>query len=235
MSEITREQFAQAVTATLRTVRHLHRELAKVYDELRDALEIEPSMLRQIVSPTDLKNRVRGEMKRPGLSEVYTAMFAESLDGDEGEEEDADDSEKPSRNVLTLQPDQPVLAVKIMLLDNRSDTGSEPQILYTVLTDWRVGQHGDRPKEIKVRRYMTRRIPNIVDPGLVETTRSSVRTRASVLGGKGQGNRSLYCRVAAPVQSVAIYTLDGAQAVEKLAADILNLWQRVTSTHSTET
>ena len=57
-----------------------------------------------------------------------------------------------------------------------------------------------------------------------------LHTNAVVLG-RGAGGpksveRKLSARVLGPIQSVKLYDLDGADAVEQLAADMKTFWQR---------
>ena len=232
MADITREQFAEAVSAAMKTVKHLQRELAKLYESLRDELGTGAEPLRELISPTGLRVRVRGDNKRPGLSAEYSSLFVSRESADVESETDSDtydESEGSDSKAVVLVATRPVLAMRIVLTDDSDTDSFEPQILYAILDDWGVGESDKKPQTddvLQLRRYMTRRIPQVLNAG--DEPPKRLRTTAAVIG-RRKGDRRLTCNLRTPVASVPIFELDGLAAVEQFAADVKAVWTRASA------
>ena len=147
MSDITRENFASAVAATISSVHHLYREVARLIEELREALGEEPGALIRVRGSADGKSRLnpRGFVIRDAYGVLFKpAVSDEEVDAAEDDEEDADAESDDSGRGGTGRPvelvaDQPLMAVRVMLYDPRKRDDIEPQIQFGVMSDWRVG------------------------------------------------------------------------------------------------
>ena len=147
MSDITREEFASAVAATISSVHHLYREVTRLIEGLRDALSEEPGALIPVRGSAVGKSRLNPA--RFVVRDAYGALFKpvvsdEEVDAAEDDEEesdaDADDGgQGRTRRPVELVADLPLLAVRMVLYDPRKQDGIEPQIQFGVMSDWRVG------------------------------------------------------------------------------------------------
>jgi len=234
MADITREQFAEAVNAAMKTVKHLQRELAKLYESLRDELGAGDDPLRELVSPTGLRVRAHGDNKRPGLSAEYGCLLVSHNSTDAEDENDSevdDESEASDSKAVVFAASEPVLAMRIVLTnDNDSDSDPfEPQIVFAILGNWGVGKSDVKSQAdevLQLRRYMARRIPRILTPG--DEAAKRLRTAAAVIG-RRKGDRRLTCTLRTAVQSVPIFELDDLSAVERFAGDVKSLWSQQSS------
>ena len=148
MSDITREEFASAVAATISSVHHLYREVTRLIEGLRDALSEEPGALIPVRGSAVGKSRLNPA--RFVVRDAYGALFKpvvsdEEVDAAEDDEEesdaDADDGgQGRTRRPVELVADLPLLAVRMVLYDPRKQDGIEPQIQFGVMSDWRVGR-----------------------------------------------------------------------------------------------
>ena len=169
MSDITREGFASAVAATIASVHHLYREVARLNVELREALSEEPGALISVRGSSFGKSGLNPT--RVVIRDAYGVLFKpvvsdEEMDTAEDDEEEPDtetDSGGTRSRPVELVADQPLLAVRVVLYDPRRlgrDDEVEPQIQFGVMSDWRVGggetTEGER---FILRRSMLRQVP----------------------------------------------------------------------------
>jgi len=237
MADITREQFSEAVNAAMRTIKHLQRELAKLYESLRDELGAGDDALRELIPPTGLRVRADGDSKRPGLSAEYGILFVsrEGVDVEGDTDSDADDeSEASDSKAVVFTATKPLLAMRILLTNESDSDPVEPQILYAILGDWGVGESDKKPRAdevLQLRRYMARRIPQLLTIG--DGPAKRLRTRASVIG-RRKGDRRLTCTLLTEVTSVPIFELDDLAAVENFSGNVKKLWAQTAALSYTE-
>ena len=98
MSDITREEFASAVAATISSVHHLYREVARLIEGLRDALSEEPGALIPVRGSAIGKSRLNptGFVVRDAYGVLFKSVVSdEEVDAaeDDDEESDADSDE----------------------------------------------------------------------------------------------------------------------------------------------
>ena len=180
MTDLTREQFATAVEATVSSIYHLYREVDRLIVGLREALSEPPEPLVPI--PATLSKAGR-DPARLTVRNEYGALFwppsrdeedvdEEDEDLEEGEEEgDEEVSTSPKKHhPAEIVADQSVLAVRVVLYDPREPKGFEPQLLFAVMDDWRVGtKEPAAGARLTLARYMMRRIPRALGPGASRT------------------------------------------------------------------
>lgn len=242
MDEITREQFASAVSAAISSVHHLYREVDRLIAGLRDTLAEEPSPLTSIRGTLGKAGRDPGRLV---MRNEYGALFkpaaqdedeGEEDDEDEGEEEadeDAEDAAHRAKSSKARTPDiaadQPLLAMRIGLYDASKPDAFEPQIEYAVMSDWAIGnatavRPGDR---FLLQRYMLRRIPRALatSAGVPKGGRLVTRSAARRVAGRKKGeDRRLSCRLPCGVEIVPLYSLNSAEKLDGLAHSMKAMW-----------
>jgi hypothetical protein len=130
---------------------------------------------------------------------LYRADDSESdedIDEEAGLDDDLDADEKPDMprkkaRMIELDPQQPLLPVRMLLYDHRRPDEFEPQILYTVLGEWRCGPKLPVPKEgelFRMKRSMAKRIVRAINHRTDTPVGDRLATRAAVLG-RGGGTR----------------------------------------------
>jgi len=224
MEPMTAGDFAAAVHAAVEGVRHLYRELNRLNLALVEALEAEPSSLSSLLG--------RGKAEKEGRTTVrdwYGQLFRSAdlededlAEDDDDAEDDAEDDSTKDGVLVTLDPDQPLLGVKLIVYDAPRGAEFQPQIAYAVLRDWGIGKAGqkiDAPFEVK--RAMLKKLPRSIDTG-----GEPKRIVSAVRVGKGgkKGDRRLSFKVAGAVQSKPLFDLSGPDSVLSLAAAMKEHW-----------
>ena len=190
MSDITREGFTSAVAATIASVHHLYREVARLNVELREALSEEPSALISVRGSSFGKPRVNPT--RFVIRDAYGVLFKpvvsdEEMDTAEDDEEEPDtetDSGGTRSRPVELVADQPLLAVRVVLYDPRKlgrDDEVEPQIQFSVMFDWKVdSDEATDGQQFTLDRSMLRRVPLSLGAGVGTGHASRLQINASV-------------------------------------------------------
>ena len=239
MKDVTPEQFAESVRAAIGTVTHFYGQIDRLNAALREELTSDPDRFSVLGGiPPQPGRRQDSRVIRCDYGTLYHVDAAEGDDDVEEEELDDDletgeESERPRRQsrVIELLPDQLVLAVRTLLFQPRRPEELEPQIIYTVLTDWRCSSQESASKArgaFRIKRYMAARVLRAINPLADTPVGGRITTKATVMGGSRASQRSpdraLSMRLAALIRPVRLYDLDGSGAVEKLAADIKAYW-----------
>ena len=244
MSDITREGFASAVAATIASVHHLYREVARLNVELREALSEEPGALISVRGSSFGKPRVNPT--RFVIRDAYGVLFKpvvsdEEMDTAEDDEEEPDtetDSGGTRSHPVELMADQPLLAVRVVLYDPRKlgrDDEVEPQILFGVMSDWKVDSDEAKTEQFTLDRSMLRRVPLSLRAGGGTGHASRLQTNASVksvkhvVGAKHKKikkNRKLSCQLPVGVETEPLYSLDSPEELNKLVGRIRTMWAK---------
>jgi hypothetical protein len=237
MSEITREQFATAVSATLESVHHLYREVHRLLVGLREGLAELPDALAFVGGATGRSSRDQGRLV---LRNEYSLLFKESVDDHEEPEDEDDesddiddegDSAQPTRRKrppAVIAGSDVMLAVGIASYDPRQADSFEPHVAYAAMSGWSVG---GRPAadaaRLSVPRYMLKRIPKVImEPGLAAGTR--VQTSATVKSAEGvrrSADRRLGCSLPSGVETFRLYELDSTTALQRLVHSMKDMWR----------
>ena len=241
MSDTTREEFASAVAATISSVQHLYREVARLIEDLRDALGEEPGALIRVRGSADGKSRLnpRGFVIRDAYGVLFKpAVSDEEVDAAEDDEEDADAESDDSGRGGTGRPvelvaDQPLMAVRVVLYDPRKRDDIEPQIQFGVMSDWRVGSgEATEGQRFILDRAMLRRVPLSLGAAVGSGQTRRLQTDATVkrVEGtkhkKGSRDRNLSYQLPVGVETEPLYSLDSAEELRKLAARVRAMWAK---------
>src|SRR5215471_15261425 len=103
MASVGRRRFAEAVTTTFETVRHLFRTIDRLNVDLRNALEAPPTPLRSAGGTSVGKTSGRRDDERQVIRAWYGRLHAPGLsrndepDDDDSPEEDVDADGEPRR------------------------------------------------------------------------------------------------------------------------------------------
>ena len=239
MQQTTRTEFADAVGAAIAGVRHFYREVDRLVAGIRDALRSEPEPLKVMRGSTG-KGSSAKQHGRVVLRDEYAILFEPDAEQDEAladDPEDDDDEEgdepedepqggKRKSAPIELEPDQPLLALRLSLSTPQPVPGFEPSLQYAVLGDWWVS--GVRPDDAFVlKRYMLRRIPVILGHAGDQAKRIKTRARVSGKGKGSKGDRFVSCRILGGVHAVALYDLDEPKALDALAIRMKEHWHNV--------
>ena len=243
MSDITREEFASAVAATITSVHHLYREVARLNVGLREALSEGADALVPVrgsstvgksgFNPTRLIVRdAYGVLFKPVVSDEEVDAV-EDEDDDEELDTEADAGGTSSR--VELVADQPFLAVRVVLYDLRQPDGVEPQIQFGVMSDWKVGSdEATEGQQLTLARNMLKRVPLSLGAGVGTGHASRLQTNASVkyvggVGGakhkKSKGHK-LNCRLPGGVETEPLYSLDSPEELSKLVGRVRTMWAK---------
>jgi len=243
MEGISRTEFAEAVGAAIASVRHFYREVDRLVAGLREHLREEPDPLKVVRGSTG-KGSSAKQHGRVVLRDEYSILFEpepdteESLVADGGDEnddeddenddvEDAENTSKRRSTPVELDPDQPLLALRLGLSTPNALPGFEPSLQYAVLGDWWVS--GEKPPDsFPVKRYMLRRIPVALGKVTDDSKRVPTAARISGKGKAKRGDRRISCRILGGLQTVALYDLDDPKALDELAVTLKKHWQTVT-------
>ena len=240
MNKITREEFASAVAATITSVHHLYREVARLNVELREALSEEPSALVSVRGSSFGKPKV--DPTRFVIRDAYGVLFKpvvsdEEMDAAEDDEEEPDpevDSGGTRDSPVKLVADQPLLAVRVVLYDPRKlDGGIEPQIQFGVMSDWKVdSDEATDGQQFTLSQDMLRRVPLSLGAGVgTDHAGRRIQTNASVklVGAKHKKikkNRKLSCQLPLGVKTEPLYSLDSPEEFNKLTGRIRTMWAK---------
>ena len=235
MEGISREQFAESVAAAIGSVRHFYREVDRLVAALKEALlDGDPEL--KVVRGSAGKGSSSKQHGRVVLRDEFSLLFqphvedddefnTESGDDEDDSEEDEGADEEPKRKSrpAELDPEQPLLALRVSLSTAQPVQGFEPSLQYAVLGDWQVS--GVKPSEtFALKRYMLRRIPMAL--GKVTDPERRVETQARAAGRrKGKGDGRISFRILGGIQTVALYDLDEPQASDDLAVRMKGHWQ----------
>jgi hypothetical protein len=250
MSDLTREQFQAAVAAAIAGVEQLYREVDLLIARLREELAEEPEPL--MLKRGTLGKAGKEESKRVVVRYEYGALFEPAADDDDLDEdddlddEDGDEDEdieqaagskaqrKRGKGRHEITASQPLLAVRIAMFDPRKRASFEPQIQFAVMSEWALGDTPVQPEDrFTLQAYMLRRIARALADRAGVASGARIRTSAAARGGTGlqKGkSRKLSCSLPAGVQTVPLYSIDTAQALESLAEQMKQMWISVTGT-----
>lgn len=236
MAQLTREDFASAVSATLSSVHHLYREIHRLVGALREGLAESPDTLVFFGGTAARSGRDQGRLV---VRNDYTMLFKPLDDAEDMEDEDDDgsddvdeDSEPGSRRrrpPATISSRDVLLAVAISVHDPRGTGSFEPHLSYAALDQWSVGSRpASRESDFVISRRMLTRIPKVIlaaglEAGMQVQTTASVKSE----GRRGSADRRLSCVLSAGVKSEPLYALDDAAALEKVVQDAKAIWRRV--------
>lgn len=238
MSDITREQFAEAVAAAISSVHHLYREVYRLMSGLRDDLaDAEPSF--RVMRGSLLKGG--RDHTRLVIRNEYGALFApmgteveeaddedeDAMDDAEGGDDETDDADEKRKGPAEIAADQALLVVRIAMFEPRKTAAFEPEVQYAVLDQWSLGNRPRRQDDkFVLPTYMLRRIPKALAHagGLAEGERLATHAAPRKLKGAGKHERHLTCRLARGVTSVPLYTLETAESLEELTSRMRAMW-----------
>ena len=239
MENISPEQFAESVKTAIGTVTHFYSQIDRLNSSLNEALTSDEdgfSILGGI--PPQPGRRKDARVIRYDYGFLFSGDNASDGDLDEEDLDDVlgadDELDKPKRRkrFVEIFPDQPVLVLHTVLYDPKRSDQLEPTILYAALNEWRCGTKQTKSKEdeaFRLRRYMSWRVIRAINHRTNASAGGRISTRAIVTG-RGRGGPKnpeleLSARLLAPIESAALYNLDGSGAIEKLADKIKAYWQ----------
>lgn len=241
MNNFTAKEFAESVRTAIGTVNHLCIQVDRLNASLREALTSEPNALTILCRIQSSQGKHRQDF-RVIRFDHGVLLQADAADGDEDidDEDDLDDeldtggnSEASSRKkrIVEFSSNQPLLAVRTLLYDYKKPDDLEPQIIYAVLGDWRVGDKPAKSKPgdlLSLKYHMANRIQRAIDQRTSVSPGNRIRTTAIVIGKGRSGTRNperkLSAQLIGPIKSIRLHDLDGAGAVEQLAVDIKAHW-----------
>ena len=241
MSDITREGFASAVAATIASVHHLYREVARLNVELREALSEEPGALISVRGSSFGKSGLNPT--RVVIRDAYGVLFKpvvsdEEMDTAEDDEEEPDtetDSGGTRSRPVELVADQPLLAVRVVLYDPRRlgrDDEVEPQIQFGVMSDWRVGGgETTEGQRVILRRSMLRQVPLSLGAAVGSGQTRRFQTNAGVKRVEGTKRKKgrdskLSYQLPVGVETEPLYSLDSPEELNKLVGRIRAMWAK---------
>jgi hypothetical protein len=248
MADITREQFATAVSTAITSVRHLYREIDRLIVGLRDELAAPPLPLEPIRNTFGKGfGKGSGEQARLVMRNDAGALFgpatrddeADDDDEEEGSPDDGDTEEeehsgrRKRRPPVELAAKQPLLAVRIVIYDPLKPDALEPQLQYGVMTEWTLGNTRFAPDETYLlATSMLRRVPVALGPhaGLSKDVR--VVTRANVKKvnpPRKSPEKLLACRLPVGVQAEPLYALNSADELRTVVERMKHMWKQVAS------
>jgi hypothetical protein len=238
---ITREEFASAVGSTISSVYHLYREIDRLITGLRERLTEEPDSLPFLVG---VFSKAGSSKTRRVIRNEYGGLFTpkagEDVDGDEDEDEIEDDGDEPEVELnhkpqkgtpAQLGAEQALLAVRIVLVDPQRHESFQPQVQYAVMNHWSAGNKPWDPKEVfeLSKLSVLKRIPKAL-AGADPTKGSKLMTKATVKsapGAKGVDGRQLCCVLPVGLNTIPLYDLDSADALDELAKSMKLMWNSV--------
>jgi hypothetical protein len=241
MASVGRRRFAEAVTETFETVRHLFRAIDRLNVDLRDALKAPPTALQPIGGTSVGRVAGRRDDDRQVIRAWYGRLHAPDLrTGDEPEEDEppGDDPEEDGeprhsrrRPPLPLSCDDRLLALKLVLFE-AGKPRFEPVVRYAVIGGWVVkgrSESGYRPERFTIPRNMLRRLLRplspAVDGGEYIPTDAKARLPKAGRVGKGKGANRLSYRCYGGIQEMPLYGLDSPQAIVSLASSMKRHWR----------
>ena len=161
----------------------------------------------------------------------YGALFApiigEDDDGDEDEAEEELNHKSRKGTPAQIAAKQALLAVRIVLVDPQKRNSFEPHVQYAVMNHWSVGNKPWDSKEVfEVRKSILKRVPRALG-GSDLTKGSKLTTKATVNsspGAKRVDGRQLCCLLPVGAETIPLYDLDSADALDKLADSMKLMW-----------
>ena len=240
MSDTTREEFASAVAATISSVQHLYREVARLIEELREALREEPGAFISVRGSADGKSRLNptgfvirdayGVLFKPVVSDEE--VDAAEDDEDESDAESDDGGQGGTSSLVELVADQPLMADRVVLHDPRKQDGIEPQIQFGVMSDWRVGSdEATEGQRFILDRPMLRRVPLSLGAAVGAGPARRLQTNAAVKRIEGtkrkkRRDRQLSYQLPVGVETEPLYSLDSPEELRKLAGRVRAMWAK---------
>lgn len=246
MSDLTAEQFQLAVAAAIEGVENLYRQVDLLIAKLREQLAEDPDPLALIRGT--LGKSGKEDSKRVVVRYEYGALFEpatedeEDLDDeddedDDSEDEDVDDSvasksqKKRKGRRHEIVAGQPLLAVRIGMFDPRKRTSFAPEVQFAVMSGWALGDSTSQADDrFTLQSYMLRRVTRALADrtGMPSGTRIKTSAAARSISGTSKGkSRKLTCALPAGVEAVPLYSINNAEALEKLADRIKAMWSSV--------
>lgn len=228
---ISRDEFRDAVAATIASVHHFYREVGRLYASLRDTLQAEPNPL---VAVGGLAARASRTGERANVRNWFGELFEPSLDdGDPTDEEfdaDDEDEEAPKKKgaPVVLDSSRSLLVVKLKLYDPSAKAASEPELQYAVIGDWSRGmiqaKSGQDPP-LEMVAHMLRRVVRAFEAS-TQQKGQRVTTKAMVKAKKGAKSvdRQVSYRVLTDPQSIALFELDSSGALDRVGREIQDHW-----------
>lgn len=247
MSDLTAQQFQEAVAAAIEGVENLYRQVDLLIAKLREQLAEEPDPLK-LVRGT-LGKSGKEDSKRVVVRYEYGALFEpatgddEDLDDeddvvdDDAEDEDVDDSVgskskgKHKGGGHEIVAGQPLLAVRIGMFDPRKRASFTPEVQFAVMSDWALGDSAAQPDDrFRLQSYMLRRVARALADRTGAPKASRIKTNAAARSTSGASkgkSRKLSCALPAGVEAFPLYSINNAEALETLADRIKAMWSSV--------
>ena len=126
---------------------------------------------------------------------------------------------------------QPLLAVRIGMFDPRKRASFVPEVQFAVMSDWALGDSTSQVDDrFSLQSYMLRRVSRALADrsGTPSGTRIKTSAAARSIAGATKGkSRKLTCALPAGVEAVPLYSINNAEALEKLADRIKAMWSSV--------
>jgi hypothetical protein len=246
MSDLTAEQFQLAVAAAIEGVENLYRQVDLLIAKLREQLAEDPEPLTLIRGT--LGKSGKEDSKRVVVRYEYGALFSpatddeEDLDDEDDEDDDPEDEDVDEAVASTskgtrkggryeIVAGQPLLAVRIGMFDPRKRTSFAPEVQFAVMSDWGLGDSTSQADDrVSLQSYMLRRVTRALADrtGMPSGTRVKTSAAARSIAGASKGkSRKLTCALPAGVEAVPLYSINNAEALEKLADRIKAMWSAV--------
>lgn len=231
----TAVEFADAVASTIQGVTRLYRELDQLHESLLDALGTDPDPFRFLLgTPLDPSNR--DELDRRIRDQYHVLLEpgapdedALGVDDDNADDNGVSKNERRMRHKATFEPETPYLAISVILYDPVRPV-QEPHIRYMVLHDWAAGaSKSPRDGGITVMRPVGIRMLRKMDLSDDHDPKRRIMTAAKAQGRGGrQAETVVSVRLPLPPRTVPIYSLEGIEAIDRLAQDIKAYWREAT-------
>ena len=238
-SNTPQEQFASAVASAISSVHHLYREVDRLMSGLYDRLAEEPDSLIRVTGTIAKGQR---DQTRMVIRNEFGALFSPTVIGEDASEDEEEELDEPGdetededgvksrkRVPAELAANEPLLAVRIAMYDPQKRESFEPQIQFAVMSEWTVGKGAWDPEQqfLLRSRSVLRRIPKALGSNLGAAKGMRIVTQAPVknVGKAKKGNeRRLGCCLPLGIETVALYTLDTAEALDLLVQRMKSMW-----------
>jgi hypothetical protein len=237
MDEGKRQEFAEAVAATIAGVQQLSREVDRLIVDMRDRLEEGPGSLKPIRGTLGKTGKDPGRLS---VRHEYGLLFGlpndEPLEEDDELDEEDSDEEGPKEHKsgkLELGANEPLLAVRVVLYDSRHPEQFEPRVEYAVMRKWRTGESTyDGDARFAIAGYMLRRIPKALamapsdEPTVGLQTRARAKSLVSGKQSKKKGGAKLRADLPAGIRRVPLFSLDSVEALVGFVREMKATWSR---------
>jgi hypothetical protein len=239
MANLTREEFASAVSTSVSSVLHVYRETLRMISGLRQELleHEEPLAVMRATwhkgarDSTGLLLRYEYGLLFETTDEIEDDDDLE-LDEAEGEEAEAEADEEPvgkkKKLPVELDPLRPLLCVRVVLYDARKSEGFEPCVQFAALGEWSTAAGVPAAGQpLLLARYMLKRIPATLAARPQPVAGQRIATRAKVRTGKKgpKGSNQLSCKLLTGIRSKPLFELDSPDAIPALAREMRELWE----------